>query len=254
MLSLAEFQFTLAADLLDGGMRTARLLPGDPRAVMEALRIHRNTVLTGLSRSLRLTYPTIAWLTGENFFDQAAVEFCCARPPRGACLSDYGAEFPGFLENYAPAAGLPYLADVARFDLTLERCANHAGGPDTRVTLDGAVSLVLDNSLVSLALEYPADLLRDAYDTRNEEALATIDMTPGARNYAIWRNPEGASVRKLSPAAAAFLGLVLRSGDSEAALVAGMMHASAEEALSAIQSEILGAPFARIIQGQGEAA
>ena len=64
MPSLAEFQFTLAADLLDGGMRTAHLLPGDPLMIREALRIHRNTVMAGLANALRLTYPTVAWLTG----------------------------------------------------------------------------------------------------------------------------------------------------------------------------------------------
>src|ERR1043165_4555520 len=106
MLSLAEFQFTLAADLLDGGMRTARLLPGDPLMIKEALRVHRNTVLAGLANALRITYPTVAWLTGEDFFDQAALEFSSKYPPQSACLSDYGDGFAEFLEDYAPARGL----------------------------------------------------------------------------------------------------------------------------------------------------
>lgn len=80
MLSLAEFQFTMAADLLDGGMRTARLLPGDPVMVREALRVLRNTVLTGLTNALRLGHPTVAWLTGEDFFDQAAHAFAVRSP------------------------------------------------------------------------------------------------------------------------------------------------------------------------------
>src|SRR5215510_3999238 len=103
MLSLAEFQFTMAADLLDGGMRTARLLPGDPAMVREALRVHRNTVLAGLANALRLTYPTVAWLTGEDFFDQVALDFSGKYPPRKACLSDYGIRFAHILQDYAPA-------------------------------------------------------------------------------------------------------------------------------------------------------
>ncbi|MFO1247850.1 MAG: DUF692 family protein [Alphaproteobacteria bacterium] len=107
MPSLAEFQFTMAADLLDGGQRTARLLPGDSAAVITALRIHRNTVLAGLANALRLTYPTVAWLTGEDFFDQAAVAFAARNPPRGACLSDYGDGFADFLDSYPPASAFP---------------------------------------------------------------------------------------------------------------------------------------------------
>src|ERR1044071_278262 len=103
MLSLAEFQFTLAADLLDGGMSAARLLPGDLGVVREALRIHRNPVMAGLANSLRLTYPTVVWLTGEDFFNQAALEFCGKHPPHAPCLSDYGSGFAAFLEDYEPA-------------------------------------------------------------------------------------------------------------------------------------------------------
>src|SRR5437868_368493 len=140
MPSLAEFQFAVAADLLDGASRTARLLPGDPSAVLAGLRIHRNTVLAGLANALRLTYPTVAWLTGEDFFDQTAALFASRNPPRTACLSDYGGGFADFLEVYPPAAGFSYLADVARFDLVIERCAHaHADAPGRLAVLDGGV-------------------------------------------------------------------------------------------------------------------
>lgn len=247
MLSLAEFQFTMAADLLDGGMRTARLLPGDPDMVMAALRVHRNTVLMGLAKALRLTYPTVAWLTGEEFFDQAAFAFASANPPRGACLSDYGDGFADFLEGYAPAAGLAYLADVARFDLVIERCGNAHAMPETVITLDGGIALALCGSLTALALEYPADAIRDAGDEGDANSLSDLDMTPCARNFALWRSGQGVSVRRLTMPAAAFLGAVLRGESGEAALATALLHSPPDEALAAIQSEIFAAPFARIL-------
>jgi len=253
MLSLAEFQFTMAADLLDGGMRTARLLPGDAGMVAAALKVHRNTVLMGLTKALRLTYPTVAWLTGEEFFDQAAFDFASSNPPRGACLSDYGDGFAGFLEGYAPAASLAYLADVARFDLVIERCGHAHAMPETIVTLDGRVSLALCGSLTALALEYPADALRDAKDDGDADSLSELDMTPSAHNFALWRSGQGVSVRRLSMPAAAFLGAVLRGENGEAALATALLHSAPDDALAAIQSEIFAAPFVRILSHpQGE--
>lgn len=255
MPSLAELQFTMAADLLDGGQRIARLLPGDSAAVITALRIHRNTVLAGLANALRLTYPTVAWLTGEDFFDQAAVAFAARNPPRGACLSDYGDGFADFLDSYPPASGFSYLGDVARFDLVIERCAQSPVTQGHRIMLDGGVMLTFCGSLVTLAVEYPADALRDARDQDDAERLATLDMTPCARNYAIWRGGQGVSVRSLGAPAAAFLGAVLRGESGEAALRLTLLHSEAQEALAAIQAEIFTAPFTTIqapgIQTQG---
>jgi len=246
MLSLAEFQFTLAADLLDGGMRTAYLLPGDPALVREALRIHRNTVMSGLTNALRISYPTVAWLTGEDFFDQAALEFCSKYPPRGACLSDYGGGFAEFLEGYAPAGCLPYLADVARFDLAIERCANAGYPAPIFLTLDLQTAIEIDGSLITLAVEYPVDQLRDAYDDGDPDGLECLDMSPAAQNFAIWRDRDGTSVRQLTAPAATFLGAVLRGEKADAALAATLLHAEPEEALAAIRTEIFAAPYVRI--------
>jgi hypothetical protein len=253
MLSLAEFQFTLAADLLDGGMRTAYLLPGDPAIVKEALRIHRSTVMAGLANALRVTYPTIAWLTGEDFFNQAALEFCSKYPPRNACLSDYGDGFAEFLEGYAPASCLPYLADVARFDLAVERCANAGSPAPVLLPLDQNTAIELDGSLITLAVEYPVDQLRDAHDDNDIDSLEHLDMSPAARNFAIWRDENCASVRRLTVPAATFLGAVLQGENADAALATTLLHTGPEEALSAIRTELFAAPFVRILsQPHGE--
>ncbi len=254
MPSLAEFQFTLAADLLDGGMRTARLLPGDPSMVKAALRVHRNTVLAGLAKALRLTYPTVAWLTGEDFFNQAAMAFASQFPPRAPCLSDYGDGFAEFLESYRPAGALPYLGDAARFDLVIERCANaSAAAPGRTALLDAQTAIEFCGTLTTLAVDYPVDRLRDACDRGDMEALEPPDMTPWARNFAVWRGPGGVSIRPLQPSCASFLGALLRGESAEAALAAALLHADPGEALAAIQAEIFAAPFAHILpQPRGE--
>jgi len=253
MLSLAEFQFTMAADLLDGGMRTARLLPGDPETVKQALRVHRNTVLAGLANALRLGHPTVAWLTGEDFFNQAAQAFTTQHPPHMPCLSDYGDGFAAFLETYLPAGGLPYLADVARFDRVIERCANAGFAPPILFALDRETAIELVGSLVILSVEYPVDRLRDACDSGDSDSLEHLDMSPRARNFAVWRSGAGASIRLLSVPSATFLSAVLRGENASAALAATLLHADLDDALASIRTEIFAAPFVRILsQPHGE--
>ena len=247
MLSLAEFQFTMAADLLDGGMRTARLLPGDPELVKQALRIHRNTVLGGLANALRLGHPTVAWLTGEDFFDQAAIAFATQNPPHLPCLSDYGDGFAAFLEDYRPASAVPYIADVARFDRAIERCANAVQTTPILLALDRETAIELNGSLVTLSTEYPVERLRDACDSKDANSLEHLDMSPQPRNYAIWRGDEGAVMRPLSMPAATFLSAVLRGEAADAALAAALLHADPDEALALIRNEIFTAPFVRIL-------
>jgi hypothetical protein len=253
MLSLAEFQFTMAADLLDGGMRTARLLPGDPEMVKQALRVHRNTVLAGLANALRLGHPTVAWLTGEDFFDQAAIAFATQNPPHLPCLFDYGDGFAAFLEDYKPASAVPYIADVARFDRAIERCAIANQTIPILLPLDRETALELDGSLVTLSAEYPVERLRDACDGKDADSLEHLDMSPQARNYAVWRGDYGAVMRPLSMPAATFLSAALRGEAADAALAAALLHADPDEALALIRIEIFAAPFVRILsQRHGE--
>ncbi|MDB5458959.1 MAG: hypothetical protein JWO72_700, partial [Caulobacteraceae bacterium] len=117
MSDLATLQREMAQGLLSGRFDAVRgqVLAG-PIAADEALGLHRNTVLCALTNALRLTFPTVDALVGEAFFDQAARSFIDQQPPAQAWLTGYGAAFPEFLDRYPLAAGLPYLADVARLD------------------------------------------------------------------------------------------------------------------------------------------
>ena len=45
-----------------------------------------------------------------------AREYAYAQPPQSRLMAFYGAAFPDLIENFPPAAGLPYLADVARLE------------------------------------------------------------------------------------------------------------------------------------------
>lgn len=102
-----ERQAVMAAALLD----PARPGPGDPR-----FAVHRNNVIAGLAGALAETYPAVERLVGAAFFRAAAAAFVRAHPPRGPVLLRWGGAFGDWLAAFPPAAGLPWLADVARLE------------------------------------------------------------------------------------------------------------------------------------------
>jgi hypothetical protein len=239
MAELAALQAEMASALLAGRFDAIapRLDPG-PIGAEEALSVHRNTAIGGLVNALRISHPTVLALVGEDFFDQAARAFVQSAPPSSAWLTGYGEGFAGFLAAYDLARDLPYLADVARFDFDVDAVAGAAAGEDGPTLDFGEVLLTLDASLRLVALDCPADAIRDALG-EDEDRLAEIDMRPGRRTLALWRLPDGAGLRPLSPVSAAFVKAVLGGGDLSD-------FPESEAGLAALSAEVFTAPFARL--------
>jgi len=80
------------------------------------LAVYRNNVLVSLVDALVHTFPVTQELVGEDFFRAMAQVFVRAHPPRTRVLAHYGYELPEFIAQFPPAAGLPYLADVAQLE------------------------------------------------------------------------------------------------------------------------------------------
>lgn len=113
-VALARFQDAFAHALFAGSA------PVDPVlaevAAQPAFAVYRNTVMKGAVDALEANFPTVSRLVGPEWFRAAAREHVCVSPPGEPSLLHYGAAFPAFLATFAPAAQLPYLADVARLD------------------------------------------------------------------------------------------------------------------------------------------
>ena len=239
MADLAVMQAEMARALLAGRFEAleARLRPG-PILATEALSVHRDTALGGLANALRLGHPTVLALVGEDFFAQAARDFAEQSPPASAWLTGYGEGFADFLAGYEFARELPYLADVARFDFALDQVGAQALGQDGATVDLGPAQLTLDASLRLVALDYPAASIRDALG-EDEDLLAQLDMRRRRHVLALWRLPDGAGIRTLTPFPARFLEAVL-GGEDISGLEAG------DDDLSGVRDEVFAAPFARL--------
>ena len=102
-------------------IRGERVLPSAtavcPRyPVTSALGIYGNNYRGNLHNALTGAYPVIVQIVGADFFRRLAHKFIEHHPSRSGNLHDYGAEMPDFLSTFAPAQGLPYLADVATLE------------------------------------------------------------------------------------------------------------------------------------------
>lgn len=113
-----SMQQQFAAALLDPQLDCpAQLRAWNGSDPAQRFAVYRNNVLSSLVDALAASFPVAQQLVGEAFFRAMAAEFVRGAPPRSRILAYYGAGFPAFIEGFAPAAGLPYLADVARLEL-----------------------------------------------------------------------------------------------------------------------------------------
>ena len=87
--------------------------------------VYRNNVIVSLIDALADAFPVAQELVGEEFFRAMAGVFVRQAPPTSVRLVEYGDGLPAFIEQFEPAATVPYLADVARLEMLRVR-AFHA--------------------------------------------------------------------------------------------------------------------------------
>jgi hypothetical protein len=85
-------------------------------AAQPGFAVYRNTVLKGAIDAIEANYPAVTRLVGSEWLRAAAAVFVRAQPPAEPSLLHYGVGFAAFLAGFAPAADMPWLADVARLD------------------------------------------------------------------------------------------------------------------------------------------
>ena len=104
--------------------------------------IYRNNVIVSLIDALADAFPVTLELVGEQFFRAMAGIFVRAAPPISVVLTEYGADFPAFIEQFEPAASVPYLADMARLERLRIR-AFHAADAEA-LALDKIAQVLAD--------------------------------------------------------------------------------------------------------------
>ena len=157
--------------------------------------VYRNNVQSSLINALADSYPVVLQLVGDEFFRAMARLYIQQFAPQGPLLNDYGNNFAGFIKGFAPAASVPYLADVARLErlrvrayhaadaqaLSHEQIATVLSDPQTL----GELHIQLHPSVSTLNSAYAVVALWAAH--QQDEMLAKVDPLHG-QNALILRN------------------------------------------------------------------
>lgn len=175
--------------------------------------VYRNNVAASLVDALAETFPVVRQLVGEEFFRAMARLHVCATPPHTRILAHYGEDFAAFIENFTPAAGLPYLADVARLEFLRVRACHAA---DVPAADSAALATLLGDTerltRLRLHLHPSLALLRSPFAVvslwaAHQGALDIAQVDPGRpENALVLRNGLEVGVSGLSAAEAVFVG------------------------------------------------
>ncbi|MEO3387067.1 DNA-binding domain-containing protein [Mesorhizobium sp. CAU 1741] len=184
----ADFQSSFAAAVADPGAATpARLFRDLPGQRDERFSVYRNNVISGLIDALAGSFPVVQRLVGVAFFRAMAREYVVGCPPRSPVLMHYGDRLPAFIAGFPPAAGLPYLGDVAALEAARIR-AYHAA--DRRALAPADV-----DAAGSIALHPAAQLIRSPFPihsiwTANQPGSQPVAISLGRAQSVLLTRPE----------------------------------------------------------------
>ena len=84
----------------------------------ERFDLYRQTIFENMRNALKITYPGVWKLLGDECAGSAAYAYCQLDQnlPRTGCLDDFGVGFPEFLATSDQLLNLPYLRDYAHYE------------------------------------------------------------------------------------------------------------------------------------------
>jgi hypothetical protein len=225
-MSAFQTQNQFAGALLDAERTVPQAVSSHTaRTPQKRFAVYRNNVIVGLSEALRTQFPATERVVGTEFFAALARVYVSSEPPRSPVMMNYGERFPAFIERFAPAAEIPYLADVARLEFARTQ-AYHAADA---APLDTSVWQHVDaDSLANLrvVLHPSLRIVRSAFPVVTIWSMNSGGMEPasiedcGPEDAAIARPRGIVEVRQLPRGGATFLGALaagMSLGDAAAA-------------------------------------
>jgi hypothetical protein len=238
MPSLLELQQAFAASLADAPDATeAPVLPfiiADHVGADERLAVYRNNARHNAREALRAVYPVVEQLVGERFFDHAADRYAAAHPSASGDIHAFGGHFAAFFAAFEPAAGLPYLPDVARLEWAMHEVFHAAAAPPFPLERLAGVA-ENEHAMLHFVLNPACRLVASAWPVHRLWALhqpgavwdEAFDIHAGGVDLLVRRNGFEVELEALPPAEFALLGR-LAAGEPLGAALEATQRATAE--------------------------
>ncbi|EXI80389.1 MAG: hypothetical protein AW12_02872 [Candidatus Accumulibacter sp. BA-94] len=218
MPTLRELELAFVRSMFDAtDIAAESFVCANGMAPAARLAIYRNNIVQNYREALRDVYPVVERLVGEAFFRFAADSYIPCHPSCQGNLHGFGGEFAAFLEQFPPAAGLPYLGDVSRLEWNWHESFHAADASamaiDRLMTVAEAalpsLHFQLHPSCRLLASPFPVDRIWAANQPDAAESV-TVDLAAGAVRLLIRRRGDAVAIELV--------------GDPEFALLAALMQ------------------------------
>lgn len=226
MPTLRELELAFVRSMFDATDVTAeRFVCANGMTAAARLAIYRNNIVHNYREALRDVYPVVERLVGEDFFRFAADRYIPCHPSCQGNLHGFGSTFAVFLEQFPPAASLPYLADVARLEWNWHESFHAADGSvidiDRLTTVAEAalpsLHFQLHPSCRLLASGFPVDRIWEANQPDAADS-ATVDLAAGAVRLLIRRRGEAVAIEPVADPEFALLSALMQGLPLQGAL------------------------------------
>src|ERR1700741_341279 len=197
MDQMTDLQTKFSRALLDPAQPIPSAIRGTTRRKADRrFAVCRNNVVAGLIDALAGRFPVVRRLVGDAFFEGMASVYVVTCPPASPVMLLYGDSFPGFVKNFAPAANVPYLSDVARLEIARGRAYHAADAVPVEMRVFAALpserlaDLRIDfHPSVSIIKSSISDRVDLAGERRSRSCGAdrALGGRSGAGRAAVWR-------------------------------------------------------------------
>jgi len=234
MIALRDLQRRFSAALSDDACSDADEIVaehGIPAA--DRVTIYRHNVEATFHDTLKLAFPAIARLVGDDYFRQLASGYRRQYPSHSGDLQHVGSSFSDYLDAELGKSQYAYLADVASLEWAYQEilvAADHQPLDVTRLaaveTNDfDALRMVLHPAVRLLASRFPVLRIWRANRPESMDA-STIDLAAGGDFLLLRRRDLDAEIHRLDRASFDFLSALGRAESLAAALdAAARQHA-----------------------------
>lgn len=168
------------------------------------ISVYRNNVRLNRITALADAFGNVVKLVGRDYFCALARAYVDCTPARSANLHDDGAHLPTFVRGFEPAAGLPYLGDVADADWRLHRAYF---AEDSHAIDSSVLARLGPERFAAAAIRFvpSVDLARSnswpiADILRMHEGGAPAHLGAGGQSVLIWRESFAVRWQPLGPA------------------------------------------------------
>jgi hypothetical protein len=154
---------------------------------------YSDNLAPGLAAALAARFPVVRRLVGEMFFRAMAYDYAAKALSRASAMMFFGETFPDFINDFAPARPIPYLADIARIEmargrarLAVDATPLKAGAvADIRPDRMGDLRVKLHPSLAVIVSAYPVHSIWRV----NQDAARFAPVSPWAGEAALIVRP-----------------------------------------------------------------